>query len=217
MSLSSFKYVFKYIIIGNPSVGKSCILNQFLNSKFSPEYEITVGVEFGAKTIDIEDGSKVKLQIWDTAGQESFKSITRSYYRAAAVAIVVYDITARESFESIVNWLEECKANGNPEMTLVLVGNKTDLESRRMVPTNEAAEFAKKNNMIFFETSAKTAERITDIFVKSANAVNAKIVKGVIDPKVESFGVKLGAAMPAPPPLKQAMSQKKLEEKNCCN
>ena len=79
MSSSYFKYVFKYIIIGNPSVGKSCILNQFLNNRFSEEYETTVGVEFGAKTIEIDDGNKVKLQIWDTAGQERFRNITNQY------------------------------------------------------------------------------------------------------------------------------------------
>ena len=216
MSLTSFRYVFKYIIIGNPSVGKSCLLNMFLNGKFSTEYEITVGVEFGAKTIEIEDGSKVKLQIWDTAGQESFKSITRSYYRAAAVAILVFDITSRDSFEAITSWMEECKVNGNPEMTLVLVGNKTDLEHKRAVPTSEASEFAKKHNMAFFETSAKTNDKVLEIFAQSANLVNKKIEKGIIDPKIESFGVKLGASMPAPP-LKEIVMKKSEQNSGCCN
>ena len=189
MSNSYFKYVFKYIIIGNPSVGKSCLLNQFLNNRFSEEYEITVGVEFGAKTIEIEDGNKVKLQIWDTAGQESFKSITRSYYRAAAVALLVYDITSRDSFESIGSWLEECKVNGNPEMTLVLVGNKTDLEESREVTYEEGEHYAKEHGMQFFETSAKTAEKVPDIFSRSANKVNDKISNNVIDPKNEMYGV----------------------------
>ena len=192
MSSSHFKYVFKYIIIGNPSVGKSCILNQFLNNTFSDEYEITVGIEFGAKTIEIESGEKVKLQIWDTAGQESFKSITRAYYRTAAAALLVYDITSRDSFEAISNWLEECKVNGNPEMTLILIGNKTNLAPQRQVSFAEGEAFAQKNGMIFIETSAKTDSRIAEAFTKSASAVNQKINKGTIDPKNEMDGVKLG-------------------------
>ena len=131
MNNSVYKYIFKYIIIGNPSVGKSCMLTQFLNNKFIEDYEVTVGIEFGAKTIDLEDFSKVKLQIWDTAGQENFKSITKTYYRSAAVAIVVYDITSKDSFEAISEWVNECRMNGNSTLTLVLVGNKTDLVSER--------------------------------------------------------------------------------------
>ena len=217
MNTSSFRYVFKYIIIGDPSVGKSCILNMFLNNRFSTEYEITVGVEFGAKTIDLANSQKVKLQIWDTAGQESFKSITRSYYRAAAVAILVYDITSQASFEAISNWLEECKANGNPEMILVLVGNKVDLEHKRAVPRPVAEDFAKKNGMIFLETSAKANSNIADVFHKSALEVSQKIENGIIDPKIENFGVKIGTEMPAVAPLKQAVSKKKVDESGCCN
>ena len=216
MSSSYFKYVFKYIIIGNPSVGKSCLLNQFLNNRFSEEYEITVGVEFGAKTIEIEDGNKVKLQIWDTAGQESFKSITRSYYRAAAVGMLVYDITNRESFDSISNWLEECKVNGNPEMTLMLVGNKRDLESSREISYEEAEHFAQANNMLFLETSAKTAERVTDIFVKAANQVNTKINNGVIDAKNEMYGVKTGTLYNNNPSVLKKQHMKKKSNKSCC-
>jgi len=102
---SNKTFIFKYIIIGDPSVGKSCILNQFINDKFQDEYEITVGVEFGAKNIALKDGTWVKLQIWDTAGQENFKSVTRGYYRSSAVAIIVYDISSRKSFENVSDWI----------------------------------------------------------------------------------------------------------------
>lgn len=216
MSSAYFKYVFKYIIIGNPSVGKSCILNQFLNNAFSEEYEITVGVEFGAKTIEVDGGDKVKLQIWDTAGQESFKSITRAYYRAAAVALIVYDITARDSFEAISNWLEECRVNGNSEMTLVLVGNKTDLASQRQVSFSEGESFAAKNNMLFFEVSAKTDVKIHELFAKSANLVNGKIVKNMIDPKNESYGVKLGTLFNTNEANLARLRAKTQEQKKCC-
>ena len=189
--MNSFEYVFKYIIIGDPSVGKSCILNQFLNGAFNEDYDITVGVEFGAKTIDFNN-KKVKLQIWDTAGQDSFKSITRAYYRGAASALICYDITCRESFENLHGWLDECKANGNPEMTLVLVGNKIDLAEDREVSTEEGQSFANENNMLFFETSAKTSERVGDLFQRSAGKIYDKIDSGQIDPSNESYGVKPG-------------------------
>ena len=191
MNPGSFEYVFKYIIIGDPSVGKSCILNQFLNGAFTDDYDITVGVEFGAKTIDLRD-KKVKLQIWDTAGQDSFKSITRAYYRGAAAALICYDITCHESFENLHSWLEECKTNGNPEMTLVLVGNKIDLGDNREVSTEEGQAFATENDMLFFETSAKTSERVGELFQKSATKIYEKVKSGVIDPKNESYGVKIG-------------------------
>ena len=159
MNSNSFAYVFKYIIIGDPSVGKSCILNQFLNQTFTEDYDITVGVEFGAKTIDI-DKKKIKLQIWDTAGQDSFKSITRAYYRGAAAALICYDITSRETFDNLQTWLDECRENGNQEMTLVLVGNKIDLENQREISTKEGQEFAKANKMIFLKHLLKHQSKL---------------------------------------------------------
>ena len=125
-----YEYIFKYIIIGDSGVGKSCLLLQFLENSFKPNHEATIGVEFGTKVIDIENGTNIKLQVWDTAGQDAFKSITRSYYRNAAGALVVYDITSRSSFVNVKKWLEEARTNGNREMAIALVGNKSDLDSK---------------------------------------------------------------------------------------
>ncbi|CAD8078224.1 unnamed protein product [Paramecium sonneborni] len=125
----SYHYLFKFIIIGDTAVGKSCILYQFLEQKFRVKHEMTVGVEFGAKILDLEN-KQIKLQIWDTAGQETFKSITRQYYRSAAGAILVYDITRRESFQNVREWIKECRTHGTLEMVIVLVGNKVDLEKQ---------------------------------------------------------------------------------------
>ena len=126
----NYEYIFKYIIIGDSGVGKSCLLLQFLENSFKPNHEATIGVEFGTKVITVNGNMNVKLQVWDTAGQDAFKSITRSYYRNAAGALVVYDITSRASFINVQKWLEEAKANGNREMVLALVGNKSDLENK---------------------------------------------------------------------------------------
>lgn len=111
-------------------VGKSCLLLQFTDQRFRQQHDLTIGVEFGSRTVKIND-KNIKLQIWDTAGQESFKSITRSYYRGAAGALLVYDITRKETFNHLTRWLEEVRQNGNPDITVMLIGNKADLDSRR--------------------------------------------------------------------------------------
>jgi Ras-related protein Rab-2A len=150
------------------------------------------------------------------AGQESFKSITRAYYRAAAVGILVYDITCRESFEAINTWLEECKVNGNPEMTLVLVGNKSDLPSQREVSFADGEQFAQRNGMIFLEASAKTDSRVGEIFIKSAKKVNEKITKNIIDPKNEMYGVKLGTLFNGGESSLLRSAPKRDQRKSCC-
>ena len=123
-------------------MGKSCLLLQFTDKRFQPVHDLTIGVEFGARMVSI-DGKQIKLQIWDTAGQESFRSITRSYYRGAAGALLVYDITRRETFEHLASWLEDARQHANPAMTIMLIGNKADLGHRRAVSTEEGEQFAK--------------------------------------------------------------------------
>lgn len=187
----SHAYLFKYIIIGDTSVGKSCMLLQFTDKRFQPVHDITIGVEFGARLIKVDDVD-IKLQIWDTAGQESFRSITRSYYRDAAGALLVYDITQRESFNHLSRWLEEARSNGNPNMTIMLIGNKSDLEHRRAVSTKEGEAFAKEHGLIFIETSAKTAANVEQAFIQTAHAIYGSIKDGLCDPYREGNGVKLG-------------------------
>jgi Ras-related protein Rab-2A len=149
-------------------------------------------VEFGARLINIEQ-DQIKLQIWDTAGQEQFRSITRSYYRDAAGALLVYDITRRESFNHLEKWLEEARLNGNKNMTIMLIGNKSDLEHRRVVSTEEGRAFAEKNGLIFMETSAKSAANVETAFIKTAEQIYENITQGVTDPNREGNGVKLGS------------------------
>lgn len=187
----SYSYLFKYIIIGDTGVGKSCLLLQFTDKRFQPVHDLTIGVEFGARLITI-DNQQIKLQIWDTAGQESFRSITRSYYRDAAGAMLVYDITRRDSFLHLTRWLEEARQNGNPNMSVMLIGNKSDLEHRRAVSTKEGETFAQQHGLIFLETSAKTATNVESAFIKTAECVYEKIKDGTYDPSREGNGVKLG-------------------------
>jgi len=184
---STYSYLFKYIIIGDTGVGKSCLLLQFTDKRFQPVHDLTIGVEFGARLINIED-QQIKLQIWDTAGQESFRSITRSYYRDAAGALLVYDITRRESFHHLGRWLEEARQNGNPNMTIMLIGNKSDLEHRRTVTTLDGARFAEENGLIFLETSAKSAANVEEAFIQTAVSIYGNIKEGLYDPTREGNG-----------------------------
>eukprot|EP00474_Spongospora_subterranea_P008538 CRZ08996.1 hypothetical protein [Spongospora subterranea] len=189
----SYAYLFKYIIIGDTGVGKSCLLLQFTDKRFRPVHDLTIGVEFGARMIQV-DNRQIKLQIWDTAGQESFRSITRSYYRGAAGALLVYDITRRETFAHLTRWLEEARQNGNRNMTIMLIGNKSDLEHRRQIPKEEGEAFAKDNGLIFFETSAKTATNVEEAFIKTAEQIYSKIQSGIYDVNNEAHGIKIGMA-----------------------
>lgn len=202
----SYAYLFKYIIIGDTGVGKSCLLLQFTDKRFQPVHDLTIGVEFGARLITI-DNHQIKLQIWDTAGQESFRSITRSYYRDAAGALLVYDITRRESFNHLSRWLEEARQNGNPNMTIMLIGNKSDLEHRRAVSTKEGDIFAQENGLVFLETSAKSAANVETAFIKTAENIYEKIKEGVYDPSREGNGVKLGV---------MANNAKPAKKSGCC-
>ena len=161
----SYAFLFKYIIIGDTGVGKSCLLLQFTDKRFQPVHDLTIGVEFGARMISI-DGKNIKLQIWDTAGQESFRSITRSYYRGAAGALLVYDITRRETFNHLTRWLQEARQNANSNMVIMLIGNKSDLDHRRAVSTEEGEQFATENGLVFLETSAKSAHNVEEVGFK---------------------------------------------------
>jgi Ras-related protein Rab-2A len=154
---------------------------QFTEQTFQASHELTVGVEFGTFFTNI-DGVDVKLQIWDTAGQESFRSITRSYYHGAQGVLIVYDITRRDTFECMSSWIEECQQNSDsPHVTVVLIGNKCDLTTERQVSTEEGQLFAKEKKLdIFLETSAKLAVNVEEAFLKSAHIIYDKWKRGLI-------------------------------------
>lgn len=192
----SYAYLFKYIIIGDTGVGKSCLLLQFTDKRFQPVHDLTIGVEFGARMVTI-DNRQIKLQIWDTAGQESFRSITRSYYRGAAGALLVYDITRRDTFKHLSRWLEEARQHSQSNMVIMLIGNKNDLEHRRQVTFDEGKAFADANGLIFMETSAKTAFNVEQAFINTAEKIHENIESGEIDVTNESHGIKVGMAAAA--------------------
>jgi len=186
----SYAYLFKYIIIGDTGVGKSCLLLQFTDKRFRTDHDLTIGVEFGARLINIEQ-KQIKLQIWDTAGQESFRSITRSYYRGASGALLVYDISRRDTFTHLTRWLDEARQNASANMVIMLIGNKSDLE-RREVSYEEGSQFARNNGLIFRETSAKTAQNVEESFIQTAKKIYENIQNDVYDLNSENSGIKVG-------------------------
>ena len=175
------KFIYKikklYKII---AVGKSNILSKYTHGKFNPDHEITIGCEFMAKNLSIKDRN-IRIQIWDTAGQEAFRSITRSYYKNSTCAFIVYDITSRKTFDNVIIWLKECKDMCYKDILICLVGNKCDLEGRRAVSYEEGEKFATDNQLLFFETSAKEGNNISEMFTESATILVDKIESGQLN------------------------------------
>jgi len=183
-----YNYLFKFIIIGDAATGKSCLLHRFIDNKFMRDSTHTIGVEFGSKIINIQNNN-IKLQIWDTAGQERFRSVTRSYYRGAAGALLVYDITSRESYNHLSTWLEDARTLASAGIVIILVGNKKDLEDEREVTFIEASRFAQENNLMFLETSALTGDNVEEVFLKCARTIFSKVEAKAVDPSDSGSGI----------------------------
>ncbi|KAJ6366202.1 hypothetical protein OIU77_002725 [Salix suchowensis] len=170
-------YVFKVVLIGDSAVGKSQMLARFARNEFSLDSKATIGVEFQTRTLVI-DHKSVKAQIWDTAGQERYRAVTSAYYRGAVGAMLVYDITKRQTFDHIPRWLEELRSHADKNIVIILVGNKSDLEDQRAVPTEDAKEFAQKEGLFFLETSALQSTNVENAFMtvltEIFNTVNKK-------------------------------------------
>ena len=156
--------MFKLIIIGDTGVGKSCLMKRVMDDEFKTEHQVTIGVEFGSYGLRLED-KIVKMQIWDTAGQESYKSVTRIFYRGAHCVFLTYDVTRRETFDSLEEWHREVKQHAADDVLVYLVGNKAEMEDAREVPFAAAQELAQTLKVSkCFETSAKTGQAVEDVF-----------------------------------------------------
>lgn len=178
-----FDYSLKVVVVGDSGVGKTCLLIRFIRDLWDEDSQPTLGVEFMTKIVTTEK-HRIQLQLWDTAGQELFRSVTRGYYRGSAGALLVFDLTNRDSFENINRWLQDVKDVARSDVVTLLIGNKSDLcdgADKRQVTKEEAEAFAKQHGMQYFETSAKTGEQIGD----AINACVAVIEKNVDDGSYE--------------------------------
>ena len=166
--IDEYDMMIKVILIGDSGVGKTNIMSKFLKNQFLENSKATVGVEFGSKLF-IHENHKIKAQIWDTAGQEKYKAITGAYYKGSKGALVIYDITRKDTFSNIDKWVNDLKTTGDPKITIIIIGNKNDLADRRQVTKEEGEERAKSFGCAFLETSAFSGDNIDkafDIMVK---------------------------------------------------
>ena len=160
---NGYDMIFKVVLIGDTSVGKTNILSKYLSNEFDPDSKATVGVEFGTKDFKIENNI-VKVQIWDTAGQERYRSITNAYYKGAKGSLLVYDITNPKSFENLDKWLSDLKSNAEEKLSIILIGNKSDLEEERKITIEQGKEKAEFYKLAFMETSALNGNNIEKAF-----------------------------------------------------
>jgi len=163
--------LFKGILIGEAGVGKSCILHRIITNEFKEDYDVTIGAEFSSIIAKIK-GKTIKMQVWDTAGQENFRSMIRVFYKGSHAAFLVYDITKKETFERLEEWIADIRENALPEVKIMLVGNMSDQSPLRQVSTEMANELCKRFQLTgFHETSAKSGEGIKEIFKDIAKSL----------------------------------------------
>ncbi|XP_031483457.1 ras-related protein RHN1-like isoform X1 [Nymphaea colorata] len=157
----------KLVLLGDMGTGKTSLVLRFVKGQFFDYQESTIGAAFFSQILSLNEAT-VKFDIWDTAGQERYHSLAPMYYRGAAAAVVVYDITSVDSFVRAKKWVQELQRQGNPNLVMMLVANKADLETKRKVPSEDGEAYAQENGMFFIETSAKTAQNVNELFYEIA-------------------------------------------------
>ena len=206
-NLDEYDFLFKLIIVGDSNVGKTNIMSKYIHNKFNYTSKATIGVEFGTKIVTI-DNKKIKAQIWDTAGQERYKSITSAYYKGAKGALIVYDITNKFTFESVDKWVQDLNSYGDKNLTLLLVGNKSDLEDKRQIVKEDGEEKAKSFNLGFIETSACSGDNIDQAFdIMLKEVLKKYVVENDINDEFEASGGKN---------IELDKKDNKTKKKKCC-
>ena len=192
MADANYLYQFRLIMIGQSTVGKSSLLRQFKEGEYFPDISLTVGVDFHAKMVKV-NGHSIKLQLWDTAGQDRFRAIVKAYYRNAVGGLLVFDITNRESFASLDDWYEEVMKYADPHKPVfLLVGNKDDQSRQRQVTKEEGLQFARNHNMDYVETSAKSGHNVEETFQRLSQRILQMVNSGDIRVEDGWDGVKKG-------------------------
>ena len=180
------EFMYKILLLGDSSVGKTCILTRYSENTFQEDHLATIGLDFKQKIVNLDNGKTVKVQIWDTAGQDRFKSITKNYYKGAHGIILIYDVTTRKTFDNVRKWIDTIKEEVSDKVNVILVGNKIDNNDNRKVTTEEGQEIANEYKLPFYETSAKTGDNINKAF----NDLITRVVD--VFGKYEEKGQKLG-------------------------
>ena len=198
---------YKLIFLGDQSVGKSCILNRFMNDTFTEEYQATIGLDFQSKNVQI-DNQDIHLLLYDTAGQEKFRALIPMYTRDANIILLVYDVTSKDSFLHLSDWYKDLTNVKKEEVIFAVVGNKTDLDDRREVNSNEGENYAKEHDFIFAEVSAKTGDGFSELFYKNLfEKIRTKFIPGGQQPNSEVKDFKFNIEQEA---------KKNENKKGCC-
>ena len=190
------EFIYKILLLGDSSVGKTCFLMRYTDNTFQDIHMSTIGLDYKLKNVQLENGKMVKIQVWDTAGQDRFRSITKNYYKGAHGIILIYDVTEQKSFDNVKNWMAQIKEEVSERVSIVLVGNKIDDEDNRKISTEQGESMAKDYEIMFFECSTKTGQNIDEIF--------NNLVKKV----VENFSKSSDSG--------QKLKNKKKKGKGCC-
>ena len=177
--------LYKILLLGDSTVGKTCFLLRYTDDTFLDLHMATIGLDYRLKTMILDDHRIVKVQLWDTAGQDKFRAITRNYYKGARGIILIYDVTNIKSFENIKKWINEIKEEISEKVTIVLIGNKIDNEGERKISKDQGEKLANEYGVTFFETSAKTGQGINE----SVFYLVQKIVEA--DPEIKNKGKRL--------------------------
>ena len=179
--------VYKVLLLGDSTVGKTCFLLRYCDKTFQEAHLSTIGLDYRLKSMTLQSGKNIKLQIWDTAGQDRFRAITKNYYKGANGIILIYDVTNRQSYENVKNWITQIREEANPNVVIYLAGNKVDVsEEEKVVKTEEGKKIAEEFNLPHYETSAKNGVNINRIFeelVEKVDEIYSKLEVPKIDQK----------------------------------
>ena len=203
MKRPGYDHLLKLIIIGDSSVGKTCILLRFSEDNFPTSHMPTIGIDFKIKSINV-DSQVVKLQVWDTAGQERFRTITQTYYKGAMGIILAYDCTDENSFSNIRNWIKQIETHAAKDVAKVLVGNKCDKQDEKVISAEQGQQLADEYGLKFFETSALSGHNINDLFYDIAQTI------------VKSKPAASTSTQSAPTRLTGVEKSESSKEKKCC-
>jgi small GTP-binding protein len=175
-----FDFTLKIVVVGDSGVGKTCLLLRYIKDVFTPGTPSTLGVEFMSKLIETEK-HRIQLQLWDTAGQEIFRSVTRGYYRGASGALVLFDLTNPDSLSHVARWVQDVREVARSDVATVLLGNKADLTADRHVTREEAERVAQENKMLYFETSALSGANVSEAIAAIVGVIESYVADGVYD------------------------------------
>ena len=185
--------VYKVLLLGDSTVGKTCFLKKYTDKTFQDVHMSTIGLDYRVKTMTLKSGKVVKLQIWDTAGQDRFRAITKNYYKGANGIILIYDVTSIQTYENVKNWISQIREEASPNVIIYIAGNKIDLEEERKIKTEEGQKLAEELGLPFFETAAKTGVNINESFedlVEKIDVVYSKLEEKTGGNKVKVYQAK---------------------------